>query len=304
MKGFDEIWQAWQKFWFKPQDLINVSLFRFLLAITMLIMYSIRAIDLDLFFYNGGLLPAEVIPDFLPETRKPLFYWFPITDQGILILHSLFLVGLLALALGLIGQYLTWGLLILHLAFLQRNPTVVYGADLMNSFWLFYLGFISHNKYFSLKSWLKNKSFRIPSNQSIRSDLLGSMGIRLIQIQLCVTYGITGWEKLKGSQWWEGSAIWYVLSNDQLVFFDFSFLYYVPWLVGLITYATLIFEIYFPVMIWVKPVRNYWLWIGFFFHLGIGISMGLYFFSAVMTLSYLVFISADQLRNWLVQKPS
>jgi len=31
---------------------------------------------------------------------------------------------------------------------------------------------------------------------------------------------LTGWEKLKGDQWWEGSAVWYVAANDQLVPWD------------------------------------------------------------------------------------
>jgi hypothetical protein len=122
--------------------------------------------------------------------------------------------------------------------------------------------------------------------------------VRLMQIQLCVIYVYTGMEKLKGHPWWKGSAVWGVLGNHQMMLFDLSFLQQWPLIIAAMTHLTLIFEIYFAVLVWIRPLRNYVLLFGLAFHAMIGFSMGLFFFSAGMMSAYVLF--ADP--NWLRQR--
>ncbi|MCM2282921.1 MAG: hypothetical protein NDI61_13860, partial [Bdellovibrionaceae bacterium] len=97
--------------------------------------------------------------------------------------------------------------LCLHLAFLQRNLSIVYGADIVSAFWLFYLVLGENDRAFSVRAWWRARVARAAgaevSSVSSWSSALSGVSLRLIQIQLCVIYGYTGMEKLKGAPWWD-----------------------------------------------------------------------------------------------------
>jgi hypothetical protein len=286
---------AWDRFWFAPVDLYNLALFRCVFFCVLFVMYVLRFFEIKLLFYNEGLMPFALAKEFAPPFYAPLFYWFPTSNVGILTAYLVFLVLLLLGALGFLRRWSTWLVLALHLAFLQRNYTVIYGADLISSFWLFYLSLADHSRGFRV--W-KSEACPVVHQQN---DLLTSVAYRLIQIQLCITYGYTGLEKLKGTSWWEGTAVWKVLGNTQLAPMDFSFMVRFPVLIALMTYSTLLFEIYFPVAVWYKPLRKYWLSLGAAFHLVAAWSMGLHFFSLLMIVAYIPFISSQTWREFLAR---
>jgi hypothetical protein len=198
------------------------------------------------------------------------------------------------LALGVFDCIFSWFLLVLHLGLVHRNFTIMYGPELIATFWLAYLGFIRHGRYFSIwNCWRARRwtpeAFVGWDKPRIAPDLLSAMGVRLLQIQLCVIYGFTGLEKLRGTAWWNGSAVWRVLGNAQLAPMDFGFLSRFTIPLALMTFATVLFEIYFPVMVWIPQTRKGWLALGLAFHLGAAFTMGLPFFSLLMIFSYLVF---------------
>lgn len=280
---------AWDRFWFGPVDLYNLALFRCVFFSVLFIMYSIRMLEVRLLYFTDGLMPASMARVFPPEFYKGPFYWFPMSDALIWWAHLIFVVLLLLGALGLLRRWSTWIVLALHLAFMQRNYMVIYGADLVSTFWLLYLSFADHSRCFSV--WKSKTQCPVTMKSS---DIITSVAYRLIQVQLCIIYGYTGLEKLKGSTWWEGTAVWKVLGNTQLAPIDFSFLVHVPWVIALLTYFTLLFEVYFPVAIWFKPLRKYWLTVGATFHLLAAGTMGLHFFSIIMITTYILFIPSEQ----------
>lgn len=287
---------AWDKFWFAPVDLYNLSLFRCVLFSLLFIMYGLRMFEIEILFFDNGLMPFSMAKEFPPEFHKAPFYWFPSSDTLVWVAHAAFLILLLCGALGLLRRWSTWIVFALHVAFMQRNYMVIYGADLVSTFWLLYLSLADHSRCFSI--W---KSDPCPVSTK-SSDLLTSVAYRLIQVQLCIIYGYTGLEKLKGASWWEGTATWKVLGNTQLAPMDFSYLLHVPWVIALITYCTLLFEVYFPVAVWFKPLRKYWLGLGAVFHIVAAGTMGLHFFSIIMIAAYIPFISSNSWRalfDWI-----
>ncbi len=46
----------------------------------------------------------------------------------------------------------------------------------------------------------------------------------------------------------DGTALWSVMANPQMTTMDFSFLKNIPWVIPVMAYVTILFEIYFPVM--------------------------------------------------------
>lgn len=281
----NKVLSFWTEFWFEvPQSMQRaLGLFRLAFASLLFLMYSIRFLEFDLLFSETGLMTTEMAKRFAPLDYQPLIYWFPENTTALYFCYIIFLVMLLLLALGFLGRGLKWIVFILHIMFFQRNLATIYGADLVSNFLLFALCWTNSNAAYSLapKTW----------QNWMKSDWnwLDSMGVRLIQIQMCVIYGYTGLEKLKGSEWWDGSAVWAVLMNSQLAPIDFSFLAHVPLVLVGLTWATVLFEIYFPAVIWFQKLRKPWLILGASFHLGAALTMGLPFFSAIMVSTYILF---------------
>lgn len=295
MKYLSLILGKWNQFWFKPIDLFPAALFRITFATVIFLQYALRQFNVLEYYSDRGVVPLAEATELLPEIFRPAFFWFPASDPGIIAFHAIYLILILLLGLGFYSRIVSVFALIIQVAFLHRNYSVAYGADIMACYWLLSLCFIESDRVLSLRSKLK-----LPSFAPKFPDLsLSTMGVRFIQIQLCVIYGYTGLEKLKGSVWWEGTAVWQVMSNQQLSTLDLSFLQNFPLLVVLMTYSTLIFEIYFPFAVWNSKTRPWWLTIGFFFHVGIALTMGLIFFSGVMLAAYLVFLNGDALRQRL-----
>ena len=256
-------------------------------------MYILRLFSYDSFFTEQGLLPRESLDSYLPAFLKPSFNFFTNSDGLNHSLYFLLLLMILLMILGLANRAMTFVTFILHLMFLQRNPAIIYGADLVATFWLFYLSFVSHNQFFTIRKYLP--FYNIFSKQG---DLFSSMGLRFIQIQLCIIYAYTGMEKLKGDTWWDGSAVWYVMGNDNIVAFDFSFFQHIPWAVAAMTFSTLVFEIYFPIAIWMKSLRPVWMFLGLCLHGLAMVFMGLTFFSPIMLSSYILFLDPDLLSKF------
>ncbi len=288
---FDRAVSAWDRFFFAPIDLYNVSLFRCLFGIVIFFMYLQRDQAAGLFFMNHGIVPVSEALRIFPAGVRPVIPFFLKTDSGmrLQIVAQLVLIGLFTV--GAFGRSLTWLLFVVNLGLNQRNFSIVYGADLFANFWLFYLCFIDHNRYFSIWNLIPRfKAYRLARLNKGGSDLVSSMGIRLLQIQLCLAYAYTGFEKLKGHTWWAGSAIWYVIGMKSIVPHDLGFMKHYPVAIAIFTMATVVFEVYFIFAVWSRRLRYPWLIAGFLFHLGTAVFIGLWYFFLVMTTPYLLFI--------------
>jgi hypothetical protein len=280
-KAADAAWRAWCKFWFESQAPARWRLFRVTFGWFLFIFYAFRTLELDLYFSDTGIMPLKAIPDIMPmDARTSLLYY--LTGAGWMWgLHLLFLASLAALALGLKPRIAAIVAYVLHISFLHRDMAPSYGVDMISSFFLFYLCFADDRP---------SRGFR---------GALSSMAFRLSQVQICIIYAYSGLDKVKGPQWWAGEALWGVVSNQQLARWDFTPLSHLPLLLVAGTYLTLMWEIYFPVLIWVKPVRNAMLLFGVALHIGIGLVVNIPFFGALMILSYIFFVDEGFARGLL-----
>ena len=132
---------------------------------------------------------------------------------------------------------------------------------------------------------------------NLRYSVLESVALRFLQIQVCVIYGYSGFEKLKGTLWWRGEAVWYALANSQIARFDFSWLSRFPLLIVIATYTTVLWEVYFPILVWLKPIRKYVLLFGILLHLSIAFTVCIPFFGALMISTYILFLDEDELKR-------
>lgn len=292
MTSIKKIWGYWDRFWFAPVDLYRVSLFRMLLGISGFLFYLPRHFGLEEFYGNQGIFPLDTLMTFdAGKNLSPLF-WFPQDFALAEGLHVVFLLSLLLLACGMGGRLMALLAFVLHFMFLQRNYTIMYGADKVITFWLMYMVLARNNDY-----WRWGPKFLFSKSQKMSTDIFTPVAVRLMQLQVCIVYGFSGLEKLKGGSWWAGTALWNIFSNGNFMPFDMSFIAHFPLVVVLITYLTLIFEIYFPMAIWIENLRKPWLIFGFLMHLGIGALMGLFSFSLLMIISYVFFLKESEIKS-------
>ncbi|MBC7370540.1 MAG: HTTM domain-containing protein [Bdellovibrionaceae bacterium] len=285
---------TWDQFWFGPKQLLNLAFMRVLVTITMLHLYFLRSWNLD-YFMADGIMPRDLALSSLDEIYRPLWGWFFWPDVLTPWVHGFFVFALLLLVLGIGGRVLMMIAWMIHAGFIYRNFGILFGADIMASVFLFYLSFSNACARLSvLNLWRKRPVL-------VTSDALSSVMMRMIQFQICIIYAYTGFEKLKGMSWWDGTALWSVFANPQMVYLDYGFLRHVPLVIAVGSFVSILFEIYFPAAMLNRKLKNPWLIVGVLFHLSIGLSMGLMHFSLFMLSTYFLFIETKYLELFVAR---
>lgn len=278
---------AWGCFFFEADALEPMRLFRISLGMLLFVAYFIRAVDSDFYFGSNGVLELDKMLEFFPmKYRWSFLIWFP-GKAALWTCTGLLLVSLATMTLGVFPRLSALVAFLLHVSFMHRNMAIVYGLDMIAVFFLFYLIFA--------------KTDSRPKSSNSWAALLTSSSLRMIQIQICVIYAYSGWEKLKGPLWWKGEAIWTVFANSQIVRWQLDWVSHFPLLVSFLTYMTLAWEIYFPALVWLKKWRPWLLVGGILLHIGIGSVVFIPFFAALMISSYATFLTPAEAR-WVMRR--
>lgn len=289
-----KIWEKWDLFWFGPQNLLGLAFMRVLLCGTMFYMYLGRVFNIH-YYSDSSWISKAMALEVMQDLYRPPFLWSVWPDSWNLSMHILLVVLLGLLTLGIGGRWIMWLAWVIDAGFIQRNYAVNFGADIIAALFLFYMSFTQSCERLSILNLFRNKKVNFKP-----SDTLSSLMIRMMQVQISVIYAYTGWEKLKGGSWWDGTALWSVMANPQMTTMDFSFLRMVPWVIPIVAYVTILFEVYFPVMVAWPKTRNAWLIMGVLFHAGIGIFMGLAPFATTMVSTYFLFLDPRILEQKVV----
>lgn len=105
-------------------------------------------------------------------------------------------------------------------------------------------------------------------------------------LQISFMYTVAGITKLMNVEWLNGDALYYILQVSDFNTFDLQ----LPNLVlKCLSYTIIIYQLGFPVFIWVKPIKRPFLWLGASIHLFIAVGLGLFAFGLISLLPYLLF---------------
>lgn len=243
----------------------------------------------------------HVDPHRLLARGQPVFsLWFTVTDPAEMRwLHAVVLITSLLFLAGFctrITAALTW---FFFLNYVHRVPNIMFGADSMLSIVLLYLMIGPSGAALSVDRLIARKWGR--NYQTRPAPSVGAnLALRLLQIHLCIIYGVAGLAKLMGNSWWNGIAVWGTIAHYEMapmtnslyigtlrllaesaaVFSTFLF-------VG--TYFTLAFEIGYPFLIWLPRFRRLFVSLAFVLHGLIGVIMGLASFSIIMFVMNMAF---------------
>ena len=192
------------------------------------------------------------------------------------LVFAVYVAGLTGLLLGYrtrLAACLAW---VTHTALLTSGELSMYGVDRFAQIGLFYCLWFPVGRVLSLDE----TGGRVAGGASFEAWL----GLRVLQVHVCIAYVASGVEKAMGPQWWNGEAIWRAIMSphDGAGPVDFSFLADMPWLAQMLCWMTLMLEAGVPFFIWHRRTRTLWLAGIVGMHLGIAIVMNLWTFSAVM----------------------
>ena len=221
----------------------------------------------------------------LPEGGFPLvrsyYMWFIIAYIGVIFLN---IFG--------IGRRFTLLILFIMFYVLQKmNMSMVNGGDAMARLILFYLIFADSYKYFVL---IKQKN--IDGDKIKLQNLFSNLAALSIMFQLCLAYFSSGIAKIMEPMWLHGEATYYTLSMERFIGTPLNkYIIQYRWMDYFTNYGTLLFELLFPLLIWIKKFRKPLLIMGILFHLGIYIFLMIYGFQIVFVLIYGLFLPNQKL---------
>lgn len=221
-------------------------------------------------------------------TTDPILNFLNIDNHSIMMIMTLLLSAALLMLLG-IGKNFTVLLVFLLLEIIQRmNGYLLNGGDNFLKFIFLYMIFTNS---FTRFSFFKNSSICRPGSIS---ELLHKLGVLAIKLHLCLIYFVSGFFKINSKVWFHGVATYYTLNLERFSGSSLNkLLTQNGWIVTLSTYLVMLWEIFFPALIWNKNTKYIVLSIGVLMHIGIYFLMMIHDFEIVFIATYGLFISDE-----------
>jgi len=282
---------AWDAFWFTPSDPLPLAVIRICTGILLTWSAIVWCLDADAFFGDAGWLAADDVWRMNDPRGMPwLWSWyFPATPSAVTAMAAVCVVAAVMLTVGLATPLAAVVSLAGVVSAVNRAPLNTFGLD--DTLGLLLVGLVVGPSGARL-SLDRRLGWAGQGGPSVRATI----GLRLIQVHLCVVYLFSGCGKMFGASWWEGTALWGAAANVQYRTLDLTFLARRPLVVNALTLATLFWEVAYPALVWPRLTRRLFLAMAVAVHLGIGLAMGMMEFGLAMITANLAFVPADTWR--------
>jgi len=290
----------WRHFWFSPADPTPLAVMRILVGGMLFYTHLVWGLNLEGFFGPNGWQGEALVKAFQQGQPAWSFWWW--VPDGLHLTVHIVCLGVLALfTLGVLTPVTSVLAYLITVSYSYRAPLANYGLDQMNAIAALYLAIGPSGAVYSADSlWRRFRSAResrrsgtTASVSPARPSARANLALRLVQVHLCVIYIFACQSKLQGESWWNGQAIWQAVSNLEYQSVDLTWLAWYPWLVNLLTHATIIWEMTFWALVWRPLCRPFVLMIGVAIHLGIGAFMGMWTFGLSVIFLYVAFVPAS-----------
>jgi hypothetical protein len=170
----------------------------------------------------------------------------------------------------------------------NRAYLVFTGGEVLITLLLFYLMFIHTSNS-------KGQQKEAPAFTLIQTTLNNTF-YWILLLQVVVLYLFSTIYKMTDPLWMNGSALMYI---SELSFFSgdaMSYLFSDNLILSQVfTYLVLFYQGLFPILVWVKQIKIPYLILGVAIHLGIAWWMGIFTFGITMCISYILFLTPNQL---------
>jgi uncharacterized membrane protein YphA (DoxX/SURF4 family) len=287
---------AWNHFFFAPADPLPLAVIRICTGALLAWTCTVWLLDIDAFLGPAGWLPPHEVWRMNDQPWQWSLYFAVTSPTGIRVVAGMTLAAALLLMVGLATPLAAVVSLIGFISAANRAPLNVFGLDDTLGMLLIPLAIGPAGACCSIDRTLGAR-FIGRSGRGAEPTVRANLALRLLQLHLCIVYLFSGCGKLLGASWWEGTALWGAVANGQYRTLDLTGLASHPWLVNLLTLATLWWEVTYAALVWPRLTRRLVLALAVAVHLGIGLAMGMMEFGLAMITANLAFVPADAWRR-------
>lgn len=201
--------------------------------------------------------------------------------------------------LGLYTRASTFMTLLLWVSLYVSNPFVGSGGDAILRMVLLYMCFTDAGRHWSLDARMRGRRGEVRGIvPAWMTNTLHNLATILIVHQVVMVYLASSFWKVQSAVWKDGTAVYYPLQTDA----------YSPWndvlhplydnatFIAGATWSAIVIQMFFPVFLLYRPSRFVALIAITGMHLGIGLLMGIMYFSLVMIAVDMILVSDS---SWL-----
>jgi hypothetical protein len=248
----DRVARTWLDFWFTPADPRPLAAVRILTGLLGLALAMSYAGDLVTWFGPSGMIPPEAIDGWRP--RVGLSPLDTVTSSiGLQAFFVVLIIALAAVTAGVVSQVACVVAALLWAALLNRGPMLAGPADDCLAILLWCLAVGPCGGAWSLDRALRDRrglALRLASPWA--STSLGLLRVHATAITLGVLLA-----QLKGDDWWNGTAAWWLAASPEAPLVDLTGLYRrSEYAMNLVTHGIVAFEILFAAGLWFNASRQ------------------------------------------------
>lgn len=242
--------------------------------------------------WTDEVLAGRGWPSFLGLFSQVGGIGFDVTYLATILFGVLMMLGLYTRA----SSFMT---LLLWVSLYVSNPFVGSGGDAILRMVLLYMCFTDAGRHWSLDARSRTRRGEVRSIvPAWMSNTLHNLAIILIVHQVVMVYLASSFWKVQSTVWKDGTAVYFPLQTDA----------YSPWndvlhpvyassaFIAAATYSAIVLQMFFPVFLLYRPTRFLALVAITGMHVGIGLLMGIMYFSLVMIAVDMILVSD---RSWV-----
>jgi uncharacterized membrane protein YphA (DoxX/SURF4 family) len=280
--------KGWDRFWFTPADPTSLGLIRILTGLMLLYTHAVWGLALDDFFGTEPWLSEPIVRAIQADQYAYSFWWL-VPPQWAWDVHVASLGVLALFTVGYKTRVTSVLALVVAISYAHRVPEALFGLDQINVMLTLYLTVGGAGQALSVDRWLDTRRRARPASGP-HPSAAANIGLRLINVHMCVIYLFAGISKLQGEAWWDGQAMWGAFANLEYQSADMTWLARHPRLIDLATHICVLWEMTFCVLVWKPRWRPLVLAGAVALHLGIGACLGMWTFGLIMLVGCVSFL--------------
>ncbi len=281
--------RPWNRFWFSPISARPLAMYRIIFGFLVLAHLASISVELDYWYTDVGLLQGDQARLVAGPLRLSPLHWVqdPVSVRCVV---GLVAAAAVAFVLGWQTRIMSVLLYLGVLSLYHRNLSSTCGPDQLMTITAFYMMLTPCGAALSLDA--RRVSRR---RGTLAEPLIVPWAQRLLQIQLCLIYLATAAFKCHGSTWLGGTAIHFVLFNQEFRQSNLEWLANYPVVISALTQSALVLEFALAFLLWFRPTRKWIALTGVLLHVGIVPLVNVPLFGEQMTALYLLFFAPDEL---------
>lgn len=280
--------QGWTRFWFTPSDADTVSAIRLLAGLIVVYLHATLSLDLIAFFGPKGLLPVADIAPLEGATFSYLNYLS--TPAELWTVHLLGLAVLVLFAAGAFTRVTSILALLVFLSDVHRAAMITGPTESILAMVLLYLCLAPCGRRFSIDAVLRARKSRPPGAPQPQPSTMATIATRLMQVHLALLIAMMGFSQLAGEVWWNGLGIWFLITREQSRLVDFTWLHTSPLVIDFWTHLVVLFELSFPLLVWIRLARPLMLALGLLVWTSLALVTGDITFALALCVASLAFV--------------